>query len=144
VPTIFRQIEVQVAPSVVRATWPHFVQSVITGSQRLACDEFACLDATSSGLVRFEAAASGGTLVVFTLDATDPEGPSPDVLEQHVIRDLVVFKDYVERGGNQVGRPTRAEKKAMLEDDTRRAHEPLRKDIGAEDEPVSYGDHFPT
>jgi len=56
----------------------------------------------------------------------------------------VLFKDYIERGGNQVGKPTRAEKQAMLEDEERHTHQQLHRRIGAEDEPVSYQDHFPT
>jgi hypothetical protein len=116
----------------------------MTGTQKLACDEFACVDAVRSGLVSFEPSAGGRTTVVFTLETEDSTEPSKEVLEQHVSRDLVVFKDYIERGGNQVGRPTKAEKKAILEDQGRHSHERLRRDISAEDETISYGDHFPT
>jgi hypothetical protein len=143
--TVHRHIEVEAPPAVALATWSHFVRWIMTGHQRLACDELACVDAVRAGLVSFEAVEGGGrTDVIFNLDCDDENGPSRDVLEQNVARDLVVFKDYIERGGNHVGKPTRVEKKAMIEDEERHSHEQLHRHIGAEDEPVAYGDHFPT
>ena len=143
--TVSRHIEVEAPPSVALATWSHFVRSVMTGHQRLACDELACVDAVRAGLVAFEPAHGGSrTNVIFKLDGDDENGPSRAVLEQNVARDLVLFKDYIERGGHQVGKPTRAEKQAMVEDQERHSHEPLHRRIGAEDEPVSYQDHFPS
>jgi len=102
--TVRRHIEVEAPPSVALATWSHVVRWIMTGHQRLACDELACVDAVRAGLV-----------------ACEPLG-----------------------GGNQVGKPTMAEKKAMIEDEERRSHEQLHQHIGAEDEPVSYQDHFPS
>jgi len=143
--TVRRHIEVEAPPTVALATWSHFVRWIMTGHQRLACDEFACVDAVRAGLVSFEPVDDGGrTNVIFNLDCDDENGPSRAVLEQNVARDLVVFKDYIERGGNQVGKPTRVEKQAMVEDEERHNHEQLHRHIGAEDEPVAYGDHFPT
>ena len=143
--TVRRHIEVEAPPSIALATWSHFVRSVMNGHQRLACDELACVDAVRAGLVSFESVNGGGrTNVVFNLDCDDENGPSRAVLEQNVARDLVVFKDYIERGGNQVGKPTKAEKQAMVEDEERRGHAQLHRRIGAEDEPVSYQDHFPS
>jgi len=143
--TVRRHIEVEAPPSIALATWSHFVRSVMNGKQRLACDELACVDAVRAGLVSFEAVNAGSrTDVVFKLDCDDENGPSRAVLEQNVARDLVLFKDYIERGGNQVGKPTRAEKQAMLEDEERHTHKQLHRRIGAEDEPVSYQDHFPS
>ena len=142
--TVRRHIEVEASPSVALATWSHFARWIMTGHQRLACDELACVDAVRAGLVAFEPADGGRTNVIFNLDYDEENGPSRAVLEQNVARDLVVFKDYIERGGNQVGKPTRAEKQAMVEDEERHNHEQLHRHIGAEDEPVAYGDHFPT
>jgi len=142
--TVRRQIEVEAAPSVVRSTWTHFVQWILTGHQRLACDEFACVDAVRAGLVTFEPAANGHTTVVFQLETAEAGAPSHEVLEQNVARDIVLFKDYIERGGNQVGRPTRQEKQAMTEDQERRSHDRLHRSIGSEDEAIAYQDHFPS
>ena len=142
--TVRRHIEVAAPPSVALATWSHFTRSVMNGHQRLACDELACVDAVRAGLVAFEPADSGRTNVIFNLDYDEENGPSRAVLEQNVARDLVIFKDYIERGGNQVGRPTRAEEQAMVEDQERHSHEQLHRRIGAEDEAVSYQDHFPS
>jgi len=142
--TVRRHIEVAAPPSVALATWSHFARWIMSGHQRLACDELACVDAVRAGVVAFEPAEGGRTTVVFNLECDEENGPSRAVLEQNVARDLVVFKDYIERGGNQVGKPTRAEKQAMVEDQERHSHEQLHRRIGAEDEPVAYQDHFPS
>ncbi|MFA4966385.1 MAG: hypothetical protein WC709_12250 [Thermoleophilia bacterium] len=142
-PPVRRQIEVHAPPSAVAAQWSHFVDAALTGSQKLACDELACVDAVHSGLVSFEPAGGGQTTVVFDV-AADGAGPPPEVVEQRVTRDLVVFKDYVERGGNQVGRPTRAEKKAMLDDADRHGHRQPQARISEQGETAAYVDQFPT
>jgi hypothetical protein len=143
--TVHRHIEVDAPPSVTQATWPHFASWVMTGHQRLACDELACVDAVRVGLVSFEPVGDGSrTTVGFTVERDEGEGPAREILEQNVARDLVLFKDYVEREGGRRGKPTAAGKKALIEDEERHTHEPLRRHIAAEDEPVSYVDHFPT
>jgi hypothetical protein len=143
--TVSRHIEVDAPPSVALATWSHFVRSVMSGRQRLACDELACVDAVRAGLVSFEPVNAGGRSdVIFKLEYDAENGPSREVLEQNVARDLVVFKDYIERGGNQVGKPTRAEEQAMVEGEERRSHQQLHRRMGAENEAVSYQDHFPS
>ncbi len=143
--TVSRHIEVNAPPSIALATWSHFVRSVMNGRQRLACDELACVDAVRAGLVSFEPVNNGSrTDVVFNLECDEENGPSRAVLEQNVARDLVVFKDYIERGGNEVGKPTRAEEQAMAEDEERQSRQQLHRRIGAENEAVSYQDHFPS
>lgn len=143
--TVSRHIEVLAPPSVALATWSHFVRSVMNGRQRLACDELACVDAVRAGLVSFEPVNAGSrTDVIFNLEYDEENGPSKEVLEQNVARDLVVFKDYIERGGNQVGKPTRAEQQALVEDEERHSHQQLHRRMGAENEAVSYQDHFPS
>jgi hypothetical protein len=143
--TVSRHLEVHAPPSVALATWSHFVRSVMNGRQRLACDELACVDAVRAGLVSFEPVNAGSrTDVVFNLECDEENGPSREVLEQNVARDLVIFKDYIERGGNQVGKPTRDEEQAMAEDEERHSHQQLHRRMGAENEAVSYQDHFPS
>lgn len=57
---------------------------------------------------------------------------------------MSTVRRHIERGGNQVGKPTMAGRKAMIEDEERQSREQLHQHIGAEDEPVSYQDHFPS
>jgi hypothetical protein len=145
VSTVHRHIVVDAPSSVTQATWSHFASQVITGHQRLACDELACVDAVRAGLVTFEPAGDGSrTTVAFTIERDGDEGPAREILEQNVARDLVLFKDYVERSGGRTGGSKTAAKKALVEDEERHTHEALHRRIGAEDEAVSYGDHFPT
>jgi hypothetical protein len=150
VSTIHRHIEVQAPPSVALATWSHFVRWVMTGHQRLACDELACVDAVRAGLVRFEPVEGGSrTDVSFNLECDEEGGPSRAALERSLDRDLVVFKDYMERGDNWVGKPTRAERRAMIEDEGRHQgglvpEREVHGHVGAEDQSVNFRNHFPT
>ena len=148
--TVSRHIEVDAPPSVALATWSHFVRSVMSGRQRLACDELACVDAVRAGLVSFEPVNAGSrTSVIFNLECDEENGPSREVVEQNVARDLVLFKDYIERGGNQVGKPTSDEERAMIEDEARREHQPAHEHevhghAGAEDTAVNFRNHWAT
>jgi hypothetical protein len=148
--TVHRHIEVQAPPSVALATWSHFVRWIMSGHQRLACDELACIDAVRAGVVAFEPVDGGArTNVVFNIDSYEEHGPLREELERNVARDLVVFKDYIERGDNWVGKPTKAEKQAMLEGEERHKHEPVRDHevhghAGVEDESVAFRNHFAT
>ena len=143
--TVRRQIELEVPPSDALAAWSRFTRWILTGRQRLACDELACVDAVRAGLVKFESIGGGSrTNVVFSLESDNATGPSRAVVEQNVARDLVVFKDYVERGGDQPGQPARAKKQALAEDEARRKHERLRGNVGSDAATVAFTDHFPT
>jgi hypothetical protein len=141
--TVRRHIEVEASPSVALAAWSHFARWIMTGHQRLACDELACVDAVRAGLVAFEPADGGRTNVIFNVDYDEEHGPSRAVLEQNVARDLVVFKDYVEVAGKHAGRPTQAEKKARAGEKAAHAHEHPQRQSGAEDEPLSNLHYFP-
>jgi hypothetical protein len=142
--TVRRHIEVEASPEVTLAAWSHFVRWIMSGHQRLACDELTCVDAVRAGVVAFAPAGGGRTDVIFTIDCDEESGPTQEVIEQNVARDLVVFKDYIERVGHDAGRATRAEKQAMSEDEERHSHQQLHRRIGAEDEAVSYQDRFPS
>lgn len=109
--TIVREIEVGGAPDDVGATWPHFIHWILTGHSRLVCGELACVSAVDSGNVSFEPVDEGRrTRVVFRLDVDPGEpGPGRDELERHVTHDLLVFRDYIERGGIELGNPSHAE-----------------------------------
>ena len=139
-----RQIEVEAPPSVTEATWSHFIRWILSGHQRLTCDELSCVDAVRAGLISFESAPGGWTTVVFSLEVDGDDTISPQLLEQNMARDLVVFKDYVERGDNQVGKPSASERREMLAHEERDKHETLHSHIAGENETVAYTDHFPT
>jgi hypothetical protein len=142
--TISREIEIDGVPSAVAPTWQHFIDSVLTGKQKLACSEVACVDAVQLGLVTFKPAPGGRTVVSFNLTVpSDAEGPTEDDFALLVARDLVVFKDYVERGGHGVGQPATAEKKAMAGDDRRRGTRTARESAGADARTAAYRDQFP-
>jgi hypothetical protein len=143
--TVRRHIEVEAPPSVALATWSHFARWIMSGHQRLACDELACVDAVRAGLVAFEPVNGGSrTDVIFSLDCDEENGPSRAVLEQNLTSDLLVFKDYIERGGDQVGKHTAADREAMIEDEERASHKQVHRHIGVEDETADFRHHFPT
>lgn len=143
--SVRRHIEVEAVPSVALATWSHFIRWVMSGHQRLACDELACVDAVRAGLVSFEPVDGGSrTDVIFTVDWDEESGLSLAVVQQNVARDLVVFKAYIEVGGHQVGKPTKAEAQALLEDEERHNHEPVQGHVGFEDKTANFRNHFPT
>ena len=141
--TIRREIDVDEAPSVVAATWKRFIEWAHNGPSRLACDELACVDAVRAGLVSFTPSPTGRTTVVFAYEA-EAGGPADDEVARHLGHDLVVFKDYVERSGHQVGKPTELEERAMVQAEDRHEHRPGKETLSERDESVAYTDHFPT
>ena len=121
--TLRRRIEVETSPSRTEATWSHFVRAVRRGQHHLSCDDLVCIDAVQAGMITFAPGGDGRTVVEFTLE-TDGDGqPSPDIMEQHMARDLVVFKDYVERGGGDYGKATPGELRERQSREERKRHE---------------------
>jgi hypothetical protein len=97
---IRQSIQIEVPLPVVTETWPRFVQWVLTGPRKLACDQLLCVDLTKSELVHFESGADGSTIVAFELELPDEAGGGPDEqngsIEAKLTHDLLLFKDYVE------------------------------------------------
>ena len=118
---IHHHVDVEAEFSVVEANWPHFVQWVLTGHEKLACDEFVCMDAVGGGHIAFEPQAKKMTRVVFELtDPDDGHGGLPlDEIDRRITHDLFVFKDYVEHGG-MAARSTRHTPRKPLCAPTRR------------------------
>lgn len=141
---VHRELEIEAAPSITRTTWDHFLVWVRSAQHRLACDELACTDAVGTGAVRFEGGDHGGTRVVVEVES-DGEPPA-DVVSQQVIHDLLVFKDYVERGRSD-GRSSAREGRTRLHDDERR-NEPAHLRLSVENQHApaggSYTDRYPT
>jgi hypothetical protein len=121
--TLRRQIHVEASPAVTEASWPQFVHAVRHGQHRLACDDLVCVDAIKSGMITFVPGDGAHTVVEFAFE-TDGEGqPAAEVVEQNMARDLVVFKDYVERGGSDYGKATPSERREMQGREERKNHE---------------------
>jgi hypothetical protein len=142
--TIRREIEVAAAPAEVRATWEHFIHWILNGNRRLVCDQFACVNAVDSGNVTF-APDSAGTRVAFQLEVPDDEvAPSREDLARHVTHDLLVFKDYIERGGMDTGKPTSVEEITLEHDADRKGDKPRHAKLSSENDTTFWRSHFPT
>ena len=111
---ISRHVDVLAPLPVVKDNWPHFVRWVLSGREKLACNEFVCADAEASGSISFEPLVPNKTRVHFEMGPPDDQDRLPvDEIEQRILHDLVVFKDYVEQGGVDARHPTPEEKAAL-------------------------------
>lgn len=138
------EIDVEAPLAEVQATWEHFVRWILNGSRRLVCDEFACVSAVQSGNVAFEPDGDR-TTVVFRLEVPgDGPAPSRDELEQHVIHDLLVFKDYLERGGMAAGKPTSVEGITLEHDAGQKGDKPRHVELSSESDSTFWRSHFPS
>ena len=141
---VHRELEIDAPPSTTRTTWDHFLHWVRTSQHRLACDELACTDAVGSGAVRFEEGSDGRTKVVVEVEPNG--GPDAEVVSQQVIHDLLVFKDYVERGRGDLRSQARDSSTRLHDDD--RHNEPAHHRLPEENKnsPTggSYTSRWPT
>ncbi|RPI29112.1 MAG: hypothetical protein EHM52_04750, partial [Actinomycetota bacterium] len=107
-----RSVDVPAPLDDVVEAWEHFLNGVLTGKRRLACDEIACVDAVAIGAVGFEISEWGSTRVTFKV--TLPDDLYHDdrltaeraLLDSNVARDLVLFWDYIESGDYRRERAT--------------------------------------
>jgi hypothetical protein len=97
--TISKSIDVPGVRSEVADAWTRFIESVLVGSRRLACDELACVDPLNTELVGFEDLGGGRTRVNVTLPIPgDTSDGVADLLSHKASHDLVLFWDYIETG----------------------------------------------
>jgi len=121
------------------------MQRVLSGKRRLACDEFACVNAVDNGNVIFAPTDSGASRMVFQLDIPDDDPALPqDKLARHMAHDLIVFKDYIERGGLDAGQPTLAEDVLLEKEADARGDKPRHVRLSAENDTTFWRSHFPT
>lgn len=121
--TLRRRIEVEAPPSVTEATWSHFIDAVRHGQHRLTCDDLVCVDAIRTGMISFAPGDGAHTVVEFAYETDGETQPAAEIMEQDMARDLVVFKDYVERGGNDYGKATSNELREMQGREERKRHQ---------------------
>jgi hypothetical protein len=121
--TLRRRIEVEASPSVTEATWSHFIQAVRRGQGHLSCDDLVCVDAIRTGMITFAPGDGAHTVVEFAFETDGDSQPAVEIVEQNMARDLVVFKDYVERGGSQYGKATDNELRELQGREERKRHE---------------------
>jgi len=143
--TISREIELQVSPRVAGDTWDVFLRRVLSGQYKLVCSEFACLNAVDSGTVSFALAGDNATRMTFQLDIPD-DGPAlpQDELAGHMTHDLILFKDYVERGGRDAGRPSLDEKVVLEREADAHGDKPRHVRLSTENDTTFWRSHFPT
>jgi hypothetical protein len=123
-----RSVDVPAPLDDVVEAWQHFLDGVLTGKRRLACDEIACVNAAEIGAVGFEPSESGGTRVTFRVTLPDDVYDDDrlkaerELLDGKVARDLVLFWDYIESGDYRPERATHDTALAQHEDELRRTH----------------------
>ncbi len=143
--TIQREIAIKASPAQVRDAWDDFSHWILTGGRKLSCDEFACVNAVDAGNVQFAPFDGAGTRVVFRLDVPAGEpGPTFRELERHVDHDLIVFKDYMERGGLAAGKPTSDEDATLKHDAGVKGDKPRHVRLSTEPDTTFWRSHFPT
>jgi hypothetical protein len=99
VASIRKSIDVPGVRSEVAAAWAGFIDSVLVGRRRLACDELTCVDPVAAELVGFEDLGDGRTRVNVTLPVIgDDPVTDLDLIGHKLSHDLVLFLDYVESG----------------------------------------------
>lgn len=95
--TALRRETIVAAPlETVDTSWPHFVQWVLTGHAKLACDEVVCVNVLQSGTPRFRRHGPQSTRVAFDHDL-DELPRAPKETERVLTHGLLAFKDYNER-----------------------------------------------
>jgi hypothetical protein len=116
--TISESIDIDAAMSEVRTQWPRFVEWVLVGPSKLACDELICVDPTRDGVVRFEERPDGGAHVVLQAEVPGTEGQNGVV--DKLRHDLLLFRQYVESPDRASGAGAREVATASLRKEKRR------------------------
>lgn len=135
-----RSVDVPAPLDDVVEAWEHFIDGVLTGKRRLACDEIACVNAVEIRAVGFELSESGGTRVTFRASLPDDLYDDDrlraerEVLNAEVARDLVLFWDYIESGDYRRERATHDTALAQHEDELRRTH--ARRQTAIDDQDI--------
>jgi hypothetical protein len=120
VATIRKSIDVPAARPETAAAWVTFIDSVLVGRRRLACDELTCVDPSGSGLIGFDDLGGGRTRVNLTIPLGDGESDdSAELLGHKASHDLVLFWDYIDTGEYRRDHPTDAVERTTVQEDVR-------------------------
>jgi hypothetical protein len=120
VATIRKSIDVPAARLATAAAWVSFIESVLVGRRRLACDELTCVDPADTELVGFEDLGDGRTRVNLTIPlGGDESDESAELLGHKASHDLVLFWDYIDSGEYRRDRPTDAVERTTVQEDVR-------------------------
>ncbi len=116
--SIRKAIDVPVPRGEAASAWAGFIDSVLVGRRRLACDDLLCVDPADSGVVGFDDLGGGRTRVSVTVPAADDlDAAERELLEHKAAHDLVLFWDYVQSGEHRDAAATAGA--AALKDDVR-------------------------
>jgi hypothetical protein len=92
---LHKSIDLSVARDEAAEAWDRFVESVLVGRRRLACDELVCVGPPPRELVSFEDLGGGRTRLNVTIPVEDGEPVgAPGLMGDKVTRDLVSFAHY--------------------------------------------------
>lgn len=132
--TIRRSIDVSAARRDAAAAWTTFIDSVLVGRRRLACDELTCVDPSSTGLVSFDDLGDGRTRVNLTIPlGDDGSGSAAELLGHKASHDLVLFWDYIETDEHRRDHPPAAAESTLVNEEVRTgrlAQREARPDFG--------------
>ncbi len=138
-----RSVDVPAPLHEVEEAWQRFLDGVLTGRRRMACDELGCVNAVDAGYVSFEVADSSGTRVSFRVTLPDDLYDEDrlraerELVDGDIARDLVLFWDYIESGDYRRDRATHETAMAQHEDELRRSHARRRESAGIDQDALS-------
>ena len=138
--TIHQQIEVDAEPAPVGSTWSRFIEWAHRGPGTLSVTSSPASTPCAPGS-SFRAAPAGRPDHRRLPPGGVAGGPPPKEIERRLGHDLVVFKDYIERGSQA---PTGTEKIAAEVDADRKGDHPRHVRLSSEDETTFWRSHFPT
>jgi hypothetical protein len=134
VAAIRKSIDVPAARNETAAAWVAFIDSVLVGSRRLACDELTCVDPSNTELVSFDDLGGGRTRVNLTVPLGDDESEDTAELVSHkASHDLVIFWDYIDSGEYRRDHPPEAVESTAVKEDVRKGRleaQDARPDFG--------------
>jgi hypothetical protein len=112
--TVSRSIEVPAGRADATHAWDQFIESVLIGRRRLACDDVACVSAVETGVVTFEPVDDAHTRLTLNVPlSTEESDGAKELLEHKMSHDLVLFWSYLD--GDFVtehGRPSADERRS--------------------------------
>jgi hypothetical protein len=118
---IRKSIDVPAGRGDAAAAWVTFIDSVLVGSRRLACDELTCVDPTAGELVSFDDLGDGKTRVNLAIPLADDEPPgAAELLSHKASHDLVQFWDYIDSGEYRSAHGTEAAGRTAVKEDVRK------------------------